>query len=382
VDVAEARVVQAILPPNPGVEALFKHVRHGGHIWELTAVQEVVDLIMIPWRKKAAESEVERVRAMVTAEVLDVLLNVKVAYRRAQAALQHLSMLEQTLASDEAAYAMAHRLRDAGNISKLALRGRKAVLEQTRLVVTNARLRVAETREALTLALGLDGERTAWSVAEELPAMPEDRLDARDVSEAALSNSLDLARARAILTRTAREEGITNVTSLLPELHIGVESEREPDGTWIVGPLVEAPLPLFDWGQAERAIADARVRRAAAEYRMVAVALSSAVRLTMRRLELTRKQAEQYRDVNVPLQESLTQETHLHFNAMQLGVFQLLAAKKEELAMRRRYIDSLRDYWIARAEAEQLMSGRMVAQSAAAASEGMAVGSAGNDGGH
>jgi cobalt-zinc-cadmium efflux system outer membrane protein len=172
------------------------------------------------------------------------------------------------------------------------------------------------------------------------------------------------------------------VTSLLPELHIGVESEREPDGTWIVGPLVEAPLPLFDWGQAERAIADARVRRAAAEYRMVAVALSSAVRLTMRRLELTRKQAEQYRDVNVPLQESLTQETHLHFNAMQLGVFQLLAAKKEELAMRRRYIDSLRDYWIARAEAEQLMSGRMVAQSAAAASEGMAVGSAGNDGGH
>ena len=380
IGLAEAEVVDAMLPPNPSFEAIYKSIHEGGHIWEFILVQEVVDLVMIPWRKDAREANAERVRARVTAGVLDVLLDVKVAYRRVQTAQQLLGMLRTVRKSDLAAYEMANRLRDAGNIPKLELRGRKAVLEQTKLAVRDAELNLAERREALTVLLGLQQPESDWRLAP-LPEIPDRALDAKAIRTEALPNSLDLSMAGYELRRTLEQEGITDVTSLLPELHVGVESEREPDGTWIVGPMLEFPLPLFDWGQADRAGAEAAVRRAGAQYRAAQVEVASAVRLVADRLRITRDQAVRYRDILVPLQKDLMQETQLHFNAMQLGVFQLLAAKKEELQVRQAYVEALRNYWVARAEAEQLMNGRMVRASAVAggaAPQGGTGGSGGN----
>ena len=383
IGVAEAQVVEAMLPPNPSFEALYKNIRHGGHIWELMLVQEVVDLVMIPWRKQAAELGAERVRAEVTASVLDILLDVKVAYRDAQASAQVLRTVRTTRKSEEAAYGMAQELRNAGNISKLQLKGRRAVLEQARLAESSAELQLAERREALNILLGLLGEQAAWQIATDLPPPSDEMLSYAEIRQAAEKNSLDLAMARATLLQVAEEEGITNVTSILPELHLGVEGEREPDGTWVVGPMIEFPLPLFDWGQAERAIARSAVRRASDMYVATAVKLDAAARLTARRLELTGRQAADYAETMLPLQKEMTRETQLHFNAMQLGVFQLLAAKKEELAVQRQYINALRNFWIAQAEAEHLMNGRMLDASAVAARDPMGMGGASQgQGGH
>lgn len=381
IGLAEADVVEAMLPPNPSMEIIYRDIRHGGHIWEFSAVQEVVDLILIPWRKQAAEYNAERVEAMVTAGVLDVLLEIKTAYRRAQAAEQTLQMMQETLASDRAACRMAQRLRDAGNISKLSLRGREAVFEQTKTAVSTAELQVAERREALNVLLGLTGIQSGWRIATPLPDLPEP-LDQEAVRSAALTNSLDLAMAEARLFQRMEEEGISDLTSVIPELHVGVETEREPDGGWVIGPLLEFPVPLFDWGQAERARAESRLRRAAERLRMTGVEIDSSVRLTIRRLQIMREQAEQYRNVMVPIQKELTEQTQLHFNAMQLGVFQLLAAKKEELTVRRSYIDALQNFWIARAEADHLMNGRLVSGSRAEAAAAMAAGADSGGGGH
>lgn len=363
IGLAEARVVEALLPPNPSFETVYKDVRNNGHIWEFIAVQEVVGLILAPWRKQAAEAEAERVQAKVTATVLDTLLDVKLAYRRTQAAEQSLRMMETTLASDQAACDMAKRMRKAGNISKLELKGRRAVLQQTKLAFSQAKLERAERREALNRLLGLTGERIDWQTASTLPGIPAEVFPVKAMVEEAVNNSLDLAMARSAMARSLEEAGITDVTSVLPELHVGVESEREPDGTWVVGPLVEFAVPLFDWGQAERASADARVRRSAAIYREAVLALESGIRITRERLNTARKQAARYQHELMPLQKQLTEETQLHFNAMQLGVFQLLAAKKEELRVRRGYINALRNYWMARAEAEHLMNGRLLRES-------------------
>lgn len=364
IGLAEARVVEAMLPPNPSFETIYKDVRDNGHVWEFIAVQEVVGLILAPWRKQAAEADADRVQAKVTAAVLDALLDVKLAYRRSQAAEQALRMMKTTLASDQAAYDMARRMRKAGNISKLELKGRRAVLQQTKLALSQANLEVAERREALNRIMGVTGKRTEWRISASLPEIPSDAFPAETMADKAVSNSLDLAMARAALSRSLEEAGVTDITSVLPELHVGIESEREPDGTWVVGPMIEFPVPLFDWGQAERAAADARVRRAAATYRGTVLALDSGIRLTQERLNTAREQTTQYQRELMPLQKQLTEETQLHFNAMQLGVFQLLAAKKEELRVRRGFISALRNYWMARAEAEHLMNGRLLRESA------------------
>jgi cobalt-zinc-cadmium efflux system outer membrane protein len=44
---------------------------------------------------------------------------------------------------------------------------------------------------------------------------------------------------------------------------------------------------------------------------------------------------------------------------MQLGVFALLRAREQQIRAAIAYIDTLRDYWLARTDLEQLLSGRL-----------------------
>jgi cobalt-zinc-cadmium efflux system outer membrane protein len=47
---------------------------------------------------------------------------------------------------------------------------------------------------------------------------------------------------------------------------------------------------------------------------------------------------------------------------MLLGVFQLLQARREQITAYRDYLDTVRDYWITRAELERATGGSLVAQ--------------------
>jgi cobalt-zinc-cadmium efflux system outer membrane protein len=44
---------------------------------------------------------------------------------------------------------------------------------------------------------------------------------------------------------------------------------------------------------------------------------------------------------------------------MQVGVFQLLDARRKQLEAQRDYVNALRDYWRERATLEQLIAGRL-----------------------
>ena len=63
------------------------------------------------------------------------------------------------------------------------------------------------------------------------------------------------------------------------------------------------------------------------------------------------------RDVLLPLRQRVLEETELHYNAMTIGVFQLLAAKRDQIATARTYVELLRDYWLARNEVQRMLAG-------------------------
>jgi cobalt-zinc-cadmium efflux system outer membrane protein len=67
-----------------------------------------------------------------------------------------------------------------------------------------------------------------------------------------------------------------------------------------------------------------------------------------------------YRDILLPLHERIVHETQLHYNAMQLGPIQLLRAREQQIETGAAYVEALRDYWLARTELAQLLSGRLV----------------------
>ena len=82
-----------------------------------------------------------------------------------------------------------------------------------------------------------------------------------------------------------------------------------------------------------------------------------------------RDRALYYRDIMLPLHERIVNETQLHYNAMQLGPIQLLRAREQQIETGAAYVEALRDYWLARTELAQLLSGRLPGGDGARAGE-------------
>jgi cobalt-zinc-cadmium efflux system outer membrane protein len=66
-----------------------------------------------------------------------------------------------------------------------------------------------------------------------------------------------------------------------------------------------------------------------------------------------------YRDILLPLHERIVNETQLQYNAMQIGPFQLLRAREQQIETAVGYVNALRDYWLARGDVALLLSGRL-----------------------
>ena len=74
-------------------------------------------------------------------------------------------------------------------------------------------------------------------------------------------------------------------------------------------------------------------------------------------MESARRRAEHYPKVLLPLRREILQETQREYNAMLAGVYQLLQAKRDEIEAGRGYVETLTEYWVARAELERAVGG-------------------------
>jgi cobalt-zinc-cadmium efflux system outer membrane protein len=63
----------------------------------------------------------------------------------------------------------------------------------------------------------------------------------------------------------------------------------------------------------------------------------------------------------IPLRERLVAQAQLQYNAMQIGLYQLLQAKQAQIAAYRDYIEVLRSYWVSRFDLELSVGGSLSA---------------------
>ncbi|MEO2088045.1 MAG: TolC family protein, partial [Gemmataceae bacterium] len=94
-------------------------------------------------------------------------------------------------------------------------------------------------------------------------------------------------------------------------------------------------------------------------YAALAIEIRSEVRLAFSRMALARKKVEFYKRAVLPVQQTVTDQTQVRYNGMILGVFQLLQAKQEQIDAGRDFIQSLAEYWMARAELEKAIGRRL-----------------------
>lgn len=356
--VAGGALAAARTPKNPEVDAILRYPLEGGGDprLELHAIVSLTDLFAVWARSSAADADVRAARHEAAAHAIAHAAAARAAFAEAAAATQTVTLRRAIADAADASAELAQALRSSGNMTELDLTRELLFEEEAALEVVEAQDHATAARERVNTLLGLTGAETGWTPAEGLPAPPETLPPLDQLEHDAVARSLDLEAHRARLEAAGERVGVARLESFLPDVGVGVAYEQAEHGDTL-GPALRLGVPLFDWGQGRRATAWAELRGLRQAYAAAAVALRATARVARARLEGAHARVTRLRKTVLPLRDRLAAESLKHYNAMSLSPFELLIVRREQIDAERRYVDALRDYWIADAAVTALRAG-------------------------
>lgn len=213
------------------------------------------------------------------------------------------------------------------------------------------------------MSLGdLSNNAVAFTRVPRLPDLPAHADDIRDVEQRALSERLDVRSAVAESGYLADTLGLQKTTGYLNGLTLGITRNTTVDNATGApggkrGLDVELPLPIFDWGTARNARAQALYLQSAARVRDVAVKARSEAREAYQGYTTTYEMARHYRDEVVPLRQRIREEVLLRYNGMLMSVWDLLGDMRQQVMSVNSAIEAQRDFWLAEADLQTTLTG-------------------------
>ena len=356
--IAASQIAEATVLPPLEIDANYKWAIGGGSgEVELTAVQDVLDVIQLGQRRGIANAELRGARARAVAATVQLAAEVEMAFYDMVAAVQERELVQTAFDAAAASADLVERQHAAGNATDLQLAREQEQRERMRVDVARAEKLIAERHARLGALLGLGKEQSSWTTAGRLPEAPPQTPVLDDLDDAAVASSLDLTALRADEDAAAARHRYATVRAFVPELGAGVAVARRDGGDWEAGPAVRIGIPLFNQQQGPRARALAEERRARNEAAATATDLVANAEITRSRVLQSYGEVRQLFDVVMPLRKKVLDESVLHYNAMNASTFELLTARREMVDVGRQYIDALRRYWNAMAEAKALQRG-------------------------
>jgi cobalt-zinc-cadmium efflux system outer membrane protein len=360
IGIANADLIEAGLLKNPVFDAsvLFPDRPPSAAKLVFGIAQDFLDLLMIPLRKKVAANELMRAELRVGDAVLKLAAEVRAAFYTLQGKQMLFARLGVLGDTNAAALELALRQHGAGNISDLELANQQSTYSQSKLDAAQVAAEMLTDREKLNRLMGAWGALTEWKMADELPSLPGS-FPTEHLESLAIGQRLDLAAAKAELGAIVQKLGLTTTYRYVGSIEFGVGSERETDRQWEIGPTLRLELPIFNQGQGRIAKLKAQLRQAERRLEAAAVDIRSEVREARDRALAKKDLAAYYRDELIPERKRVLDLTLTSYNSMLKGPYDLLLARQNELAAERGYIEALRDYWIARADIERAVGGRL-----------------------
>jgi outer membrane protein TolC len=346
-----AEVAQAGRLRNPGFS--FAKFRQGDEREiERRMVLDVIGLLTLPLRVEMERGNLEAVQRRAAADVARVADEARRAWVESVAAQERLVYAEQVKDAADASAELARRMQDAGNFSALARSREQLFQAEAAAQLARSRHAVAASRERLARALGLQGEQLAFRLPARLPDPPTAARSLTAAERAAIDVRLDVQGARREADAAARALGLSRVTGFVNVLHLGYERSTSNEAPRKTGYEIELELPLFDWGEARNARAEAIYRQAVHRVADAALRAQSEVRESHGAYRTAWELARHYREEIVPLRRRISEENLLRYNGMLIGVFELLADAREQVAAIMAAIDATRDFWLAEASLE------------------------------
>ncbi len=354
--IAEADLVQAGRMRNPGFS--FGRLRGGDDVEiERSVMFDLVGLLTIPVRSGIEQRRFEQAKLRAASQAVQLAADTRRAYFNAVAARQTAQYMEQVQSAAEAGAELASRMAKIGNWSKLDQAREQMFYAEATAQVARARHNATAAREQLTRLLGLWGPQAAFAVPERLPDLPKSPNDIADAEQKAMSQRLDVQMAKQDAAATASALGLSRATGFINVFDAGYMNKSETGHARANGYEIELAIPIFDWGGARTAKAEAAYMQSVHRTADTAVRARSQVREAYSADRTTYDLARHYRDEVVPLRKKISDEVLLRYNGMLTGVFELLADAREQIGSVNTAIEVQRDFWIAEPDRQAAING-------------------------
>jgi len=373
--IGAADLTQAGRLPNPGfsfnrlVRGSELEVERGLH-WNLAR------LLALPQLQRLEAAHYAQMQGAVTTAMLTLAADAKKAWINAVAADENVRYMRQVQQAAQAGAELARRMAQVGNFNKLQQAREQAFQADAALSLAQAMQAQRGARERLTRLLGLWGEQTAFRLPERLPDLPVPPIDQPDIERSAMAQRLDVQGAKQAAEQTAQSLGLTRSTRLVNVLELGAVRNGSNQMPTQRGWELSVELPMFDWGDARIARAEATYMQALQRAAETAINARSEVRESYGNYRSAYDIARHHRDEIVPLRKQIADETLLRYNGMLIGVFELLADARLQIASVNASIQALRDFWLAEADLQMALIGKPGLMPGAAATTNTAADSA------
>jgi len=350
-------MVQASRLPNPGF-SIGRFKRADEREIERTFTFDLAHLIALPLTRPMESRRFAAVQSSVAMAMFVLAAESRKAFYAAVAAEQSARYMRDVTASADAGAELAKRLTQAGNWTKLQQAREHGFFSEAALNSARAEAARVATRERLIRLLGLWGMQTRFTLPDRLPALPDEAHERPDIEQVAMAQRLDVQAAKQQAEVTAKNLGLTKVTRFVNALEFGYMRNGSNEAPRQTGYEISIEIPLFDWGGARIAKAEAVYMQSVQRAAQVAIDARSEVREAYLGYRSSYEIARHYRDDVVPTAKRISDENLLRYNGMFISVFELLADARSQISAVNSSIEALRDFWMAQADLDMSLIGK------------------------
>ncbi|MCA1247304.1 TolC family protein [Massilia sp. MS-15] len=354
--VAEADLVQAGRMANPSFS--FGRMGGGGETEiERSVMFDLVGLVTIPLRRDIEGRRFDSAKLVAATEAVRTASDTRKAWFNAVAAAQSARYAEQVREAAQASAELAARMARVGNLSALDQAREQVFSAEATAQLARARHNATAARERLARLMGVWGAQTAFQLPDRLPDLPGAPREPGNIEALAMQQRLDVQLAKLRTQATARALGLSRATGFVNVLEAGYVNASKTGQPRENGYEVELALPLFDWGGARVAKAEALYMQSVHRTADTAISARSQVREAYSAYRTSYDVAKYYRDEIVPLRKKISEETLLRYNGMLMSVFELLADARAQINGVNAAIEAQRDYWLADTDLQAAING-------------------------
>jgi outer membrane protein, heavy metal efflux system len=356
---AQADVYDASRLSNPSIGFERLSANGGGAKTTWSISQGFTELLFARYRSHMGQLALLSAQQRVAHEVLSLEADVRGAWQAHAAARLSAQLWSGAAHAAQVSADLAGRFHEAGNISELQLAREQAAASAALIAARQSEVEVDRSRARLLSLMGVEDGQIALLDTLSLPVPLG--TDLKSLQAIAQKQRLDLQSFATGITAAARQERQVTRWRWISAVTVGLSRERDVDGSTLKGGGISLELPLFNSGGGRllRATASREFAQSGLDAARLDVAADVAVQFAA--LKAAERNVAEYRERLLPLQQRIVELTQQRQNYMLIGALELIEARRLEIGAWQAYVESLRDYALARTELARAVGGNLPA---------------------